>query len=158
VALAVLGVSAAPLVGCGGGAPGSLSEAAYVRRATDVCRESRRRIASALDSLGKGRRDLRAAGELASTELEEVVLPGFRSQYQELRELPIPAGDAHFLRLMQSKFAASLAHGEESLARLFRIKRSGYSEFAEATLMAREYGIDGCGSLGRSPRAVLAGF
>jgi hypothetical protein len=162
-ALLALSTLAACSAGCGesggnsagGNAGEPLTKAQYVRAATALCRRHRRQIAGELNQMGAGPPFSAVAVKGA---FDDVVLPGFRAEYEALRKLPIPPGDEHFLRLMQSKFEASLGHGEEDLARLFRIKRSDYSEFAEGTLMTHEYGIEGCGSPRRSARAVLAAF
>jgi hypothetical protein len=151
---------AVPLVaGCGdagegassasGDAEGLSPQARYVRRATEICRAERKAIAAELAGRQGGR---------TAEALREVVLPGFRRQYEGLRKLWPPRGDEDFLDLMLSKFSRSLENGEEELAGFFRVKLSGYSEFAEGTLMTEEYGIRGCGSQGRSPEAVYRAF
>ena len=121
----------------------------YAERATTICRKERRAIIARLTN---------SSGMPPAEAMEEVVLPGFRRQYEGLRKLWPPRGDEDFLDLMLSKFSRSLENGEEDLTRLFRVKLSSYSEFAEGTLMTDEYGIEGCGSLGRSPQAVYRGF
>ena len=156
LALSALTASSAGCGESGGGSTaGDIGEAPltkpqYARAATALCRRHRRQIVRELDRMGADPPMQRA--------FDDVVLPGFRAQYEGLRELSIPPGDEHFLHLMQSKFKASLGHGEEDLAKFFHIKPSDYSEFAEGTLMTREYGIKGCGSLARSPAALLAKF
>lgn len=152
VALAVLSA------GCGGGDGdetaaaaadgGSLTKSQYVQRATALCQAERRRISAELDAFD---------GSPAEA-MEEVILSGFRTQYEGLRKLTPPSGEEDFLDLMLSKLSISLEDGEEDLARFFRIKASAYSEFAEGSLMTEEFGIKGCGSLATSPRAVYASF
>lgn len=153
--LAVGLIAATSLGGCGGSegdatpAQGwgevGLSEAQYVKRATAVCRAHRREIAAELaeaDPIG------------AARAVEEIVLPGFRRQYEGLRRLWPPRGEEDFVDLMLSKFSRSIEDGEEEPTRFFRVKPSGYSEFGEGTLMTEELGIGGCGSQGRSPEDV----
>lgn len=153
--------------GCGGDDAGgetattdALTKAQYVKKATAICARHRDRIAGQLRAVSE---KLGEDGSLGRAEveeaMEEVILPGFRSEFEDLRELPAPRGDDEdFLLLMLFKLAASLENGEEDLARFFRIKLSAYSEFAEGTLMTNEYGIEGCGSLRRSPRAVVRAY
>lgn len=133
---------------------GSPTKAQYVKRATALCRAERLRIAGELE-------DFAAEGggdEVATRAMEEVILPGFRSQYEGLRKLTPPSGEEDFLDLMLSKLSRSLEDGEEDLTRFFRVKPSAYSEFAEGSLMTEEFGIKDCGSLATSPRAVYASF
>ncbi|HWM62394.1 MAG TPA: hypothetical protein VNP96_00210 [Solirubrobacterales bacterium] len=157
---------AALLTGCGGDDAGgestttdALTKAQYVERATALCARHRDRIAGELRAVSE---KLGQDGSLGRAEvekaMEDVILPGIRSEYEELRKLQPPRGDEDFLDLMLSKFSRSLENGEEDLARLFRIKLSAYSEFAEGTLMTNEYGIKGCGSLRRSPQAVVRAY
>jgi hypothetical protein len=157
---------AALSTGCGDGDGGeegatweSLTKAQYVREATALCASQRGRISRELAPVSEklGRGDAIGRAEVKEA-MEDVILPGFRSEYEELRELRPPRGDEDFLDLMISKFSASLANGEEDLVRFFRLKLSGYSEFAEGTLMTKEYGVEGCGSLRRSPRAVVRAY
>ena len=154
--LAAVAALTASAAGCGDEA---LTKAEYVKEATALCVKHRREISAELDSFAarRGQGDA-AGGRIAAEAMEEVILPGFRAQYRELRELPTPPGDEKFLNLMRSKFAASLKRAEERLATLFHVKPSAYSEFAEGTLMTHEYGIEGCGSLRRSPGAIYAAF
>ena len=167
----LLGVAtaAALATGCGGGGSDGEADPAdsvagsapaeYAKRATALCLDRRRQITADLDAFAE--RPDRNRG-LAEAEVrkavEDVILPGFRSQFEALRRLPPPRGDEDFLALMLFKFAVSLENGEERLARLFRVKLSSYSEFAEGTLMTEEYGVEGCGSLARSPEGVYTAF
>jgi hypothetical protein len=162
----VLACVALLAVGCGDGegddgspTAESLTEAQYVKRASAICAQHRAQIADGLAPISTKLRQGDALGKAEVSEaMEEVILPGFRSEYEELRRLPPPRGDEDFLDLMLSKFSKSLENGEEDLARFFRVKLSAYSEFAEGTLMTGEYGIEGCGSLRRSPRAVVRAY
>lgn len=155
------------LAGCGmdGDEGGSASEAAgvklesltkprYVQRATELCSDARERMSAGLESLPAGGAG-RVSADDAREAMEEVILPAFRLEYEGLRQLAPPRGDEAFLDLMLMKFSRSLQIAEDDLSRLFRVKGSGYSEFAEGSLMTREYGIEGCGSLARSPRAII---
>jgi hypothetical protein len=159
-------------IGCGGREDGDeaasqaagevvagLTPAQYVKRATALCATQRQQISDELDAFERmAGRSEETVEEIATEAMEEVILSGFRSQYEGLRKLPPPSGEEDFLDLMLSKFSRSLENGEEDLARFFRVKGSGYSEFAEGTLMTEEFGIKGCGSPGRSPQAVYATF
>jgi hypothetical protein len=166
LAAALIGAAALVLMlgGCGGAEEGDgttalkrPTEAGYAKEAQRLCVERRLRLSDELGALAKANGQ---AGPASKAEVEEafeqVILPGFRSQFEALRRLSPPHGDEDFLALMLFKFASSLENGEERLARLFRVKLSGYSEFAEGTLMTHEYGIKGCGSLGRSARGIYA--
>jgi len=154
------------LTGCGGDDAGgettttdALTKAQYVKRATAICASHRDLIAGELQAVSEklDQDDSLSKSEVEKA-MEDVILPGIRSEYEELRKLSPPRGDEDFLDLMLSKFSRSLENGEEDLARFFRIKLSAYSEFAEGTLMTNEYGIEGCGSLRRSPRAVVRAY
>jgi hypothetical protein len=155
--------------GCGGGAGGGddtaaepsqarLSKAGYVRAATALCARERQRMSAGLAAFRAKLEAGEPSQKLVGRALDEVVLPGFRVQYEGLRALIPPLEDADFIDLMLFKFSRSLENAEEGLNRFFRIKPSDYSEFAEGTLMTKEYGIRACGSLRRSPEAVLEDF
>lgn len=166
LAAALVGAAALALMlgGCGSGEEGETTavpkrptEVEYAKEAQRLCVQRRQRLSGELVALAKENGQTGPASKAEVGEaFEQVILPGFRSQFEALRRLTPPRGDEDFLALMLFKFATSLENGEERLARLFRVKLSGYSEFAEGTLMTHEYGIEGCGSLGRSPRAIYA--
>lgn len=170
--LAIIAVVAASVSGCGSGESGGddtaaasaspvqvrLTEAEYAKAATALCVRERQRMSAGLEPFRAGLEGGEPPPRIVRQALEEVVLPGFRAQYEGLRTLTPPLRDADFTDLMVYKFSRALENAEEDLDRFFRIKPSDYSEFAEGTLMTREYGIKGCGSLRRSPEAVLEGF
>lgn len=156
------------LVGCGDGeeSPDTAGKGAeaptkaqYVKRATTICEKHRAQIA---DELAPVTAKLRQGEAVSRAEVEatmnDVILPGFRSEYEELRRLRPPRGEEDFLDLLLSKLSRALENGEEDLARFFRVKLSAYSEFAEGSLMTQELGIKGCGSLRRSPRALVRAY
>jgi hypothetical protein len=159
---------AAPMAGCGGGeeSPATAGDGAegptkaqYVKRATAICEKHRAQIAGELAPIGARLRQGKAVDRAEIEEaMEGTILPAFRSEYEELRRLRPPRGEEDFLDLLLSKFSRALENGEESLARFFRIKLSAYSEFAEGSLMTQEFGIRGCGSPRRSPRAVVRAY
>jgi len=160
---------AALAIGCGGAGEGSstaataleqkrLTKAEYVKEATALCVREKAQIIAKLEPLLSKFEKGEGTPELASQAMEEVILPGFRVQYEDLRALVPPWKDADFLDLMLLKFSRSIEDGEEDLAKFFHIKPSTYSEFVEGTLMTREFGVKGCGSLRRSPEAVLEAF
>lgn len=168
--LACIAVIAVLASGCGGGEEGGdgtaaadpdrarLTESEYAKAATAICVRERQRMTAELEPiLAKLEAEQTPPGTVVQA-LEEVVLPGFRMQYEGLRALTPPLQDADFTDLMLYKFSRSLENGEEDLNHFFRIKPSAYSEFAEGTLMTREYGIRACGSLRRSPEALLEDF
>jgi hypothetical protein len=167
-ALAGAAIAAALVMGCGGGEVATssttahekkrLTKAEYVREATALCLKERQWISTQLEPLLVRFDEGDASPKLARQTVETVVLPGYRVQYEGLRALVPPWEDADFLDLMLLKLSRSIEDGENHLAKFFRIKPSDYSEFAEGSLMTREYGIKGCGSLRRSPEAVLEDF
>lgn len=168
VALAGAAMAAALTIGCGGGKEASspvaapeqrhLTKAEYVKEATALCVREKARITAKLEPLLSKFEKGEGTPELARQAMDEVVLPGFRVQYEGLRALVPPWKDADFLDLMLLKFSRSIEDGEEDLPKFFRIKPSTYSEFVEGTLMTREFGIKGCGSRRRSPEATLEDF
>jgi hypothetical protein len=135
-----------------------LTKPEYAKEATAICLRERQRMSSDLEPFLAKMKGAEASPEIVSQALEEVVFPGFRAQYEGLRALTPPLKDADFTDLMLYKFSRSLENGEEDLGHFFRIKPSAYSEFAEGTLMTKEYGIKACGSLRRSPAAILEDF
>lgn len=165
--LLVCALLAVAVAGCGGDDGGDEARAAdgdrvapeqWAREATAVCRRHRRQIAAGLDAFLADRGGDGGGGAVVAQAMQAVIIPGFWAQYEELRRLRPPRHDEDFLDLMLSKLSRSLESGEEELPRLFRVKPSGYSEFAEGTLMTEEYGVEGCGSLARSPAAVYRPF
>jgi hypothetical protein len=157
-------VLVALLTGCGGGEeenepPAHLTEAQYKKRTKAICTEHRAQITNELGALSrKFQRDEPVGKVEARKALTDVILPGVRTQYEEMRRLPPPRGDEDFLDLMLSTFSRSLENGEESLARFFYVKPSSYTEFGEGTVMAWEYGSIECGSFGRSLEAVVRNY
>jgi hypothetical protein len=149
------------LAGCGGDdeAPAGerkLTKAEYAREANALCQVDRERVRDEVESFMKGRDSAgRTSEEAAKKAIGEVVLDGFRSQYEGLRRLFPPRGDEDFLDLMLSTFSRSLEEGEEDVWKLFREEPSGYTEFGEGTVMAMEYGIRWCGSLNLSARGLV---
>lgn len=165
----VTGVALAALAaGCGGGEEspatagadgGGLSKAQYVRRASAICAKHRAQISDRLAALSEKIREGNALGGAEVEEaMEDAVLPGLRSEYEELRKLLPPRGDEDFLDLMLARLSASLENGEQDVERFFHLTASGYSQFGEGTLMTEEYGLDGCGSQARSAKAVVRAY
>src|SRR2546423_7290369 len=147
----VAGVAALALLvaGCGGGdeTVARLTPAEYAKKAEALCAKGRARMAGDLqaflarhDSVN-GKRSPAQTAELVA----EVVLPGLRSEVEELRSLPIPHGDGRHLELMLSKLARGLAEGEADPVGFFHANKSEFSEFSEGWIMAREYEVDECG-------------
>ena len=164
-ALLIVAATAAALPGCGGDDGSSTAaetvpatKAGFVKAASAVCTGEQQLIAEELKPFFAKIEAGEATPALERQAMEEVVLPGFRAQYEGLRRLTPPQEDADFVDWLLLKFSRSLENGEEDLAKFFHVKPSAYSEFAEGTLMTKEYGIKGCGSLRRSPPAVLEDF
>jgi hypothetical protein len=142
VALAIL------VAGCGGaGNLETLTKTEYEKVAEALCAKDRRQMSEDLQAfssqhhLAGGKRSDAQTREL----VEEVVLPGLRSEVEEIQDLPIPPGDAHHLKMMLGKLKRGLKEGEADPGGFFRANKSEFSEFSEGWIMAREYEVDQCG-------------
>ncbi len=146
VAVAALALVAA---GCGGGdgtevTTSDLSKAQFVKQADAVCKKGEEQIQEDFVAYAKKHKDLTKPTDSDYAELiDAVFVPNVNREVEELRDLGAPAGD-------EEQVEAMLVAREENVAAAEAEPKKLVSEsskvFAEASKLAKEYGLKTCGN------------
>lgn len=145
--LAVFGaLAAAFLSGCGGGddetiaTTASLTKAEFVKQADAICekynRQGEREFKAVVEKEGLGESPNRK--EVAES-IERVAVPILEGQIEDLRALPVPAGEEQKVELILERQEQSLEKVEEEP--LFRVSGNPYEELNKP---AADYGLVEC--------------
>jgi hypothetical protein len=140
--------AAVAVVGCGGdddGLPtGEVSKSEYILQADRICARGDRQINLAADQYFGEELGLRSNQRPTDQQIarfgEDEVIPGIQDQHDELVELEAPEEDAEELEEIYDTLQAEIDAAEEDPVTVAE------DAFAEASRLARDYGLEACGS------------
>jgi hypothetical protein len=115
-----------------------LSKADYVGQANAICQQGNEDIAQqAKEQFG----DSAPSGSDAENFIADVVVPNFEGQLEDLRALSPPKGDEETVAKVYDELESAIekVRDDPSLA-------VSSDPFTEATRLAHDYGLTGCGS------------
>ena len=146
VFVSVVGITAIA-TGCGGGGDSAPSptKAEFTRQASAICEKGVKDIQRGIEVLVKKR-----AGEnvgafskpLPDVAAEDVVLPNFETQVEDLRALGSPSGDEAEVTAILTTFEKAIKEGAEEPKGIFR---GGAVSLGKTNQMATKYGLKYCG-------------
>jgi hypothetical protein len=141
---------AALVAGCGSGGDDStvtVTKAQYTKKADAVCVKNSgaitQRFHAYVVKFEKENKKEPGTGQHVMI-AEKVLLPGFQTEAEELRELDAPAEDEEQITAMLDAFEKGIEEGEEN-PKPFVIK--GSPSFRRALDIATKYGLESCGHL-----------
>lgn len=127
-----------------GGAQLSTDE--FIAKGNQICLDTRDEIGEEIKALVQSKEDTSggAGVETAEEIAEDIVLPHFQTQNEELRELAVPAGDEAQVEAFLARFESEVADAEADPKVLLG---STVSPFLETRKLAIKYGLTKCGRL-----------
>jgi hypothetical protein len=150
IAIAVALAVAALLAGCGGGsgdssaAGGSISKAAFIKKADAVCQKGTERMQRAILSFLKQHKDVKRPNKAQSEELVgTAIVPSVETEIEELEALDVPDGDEDQVNAI----IGALEEGHETAEdNPEAVVASSDAVFGIFSRLAGEYGAEVCGS------------
>jgi hypothetical protein len=139
---------AAIVAGCGsdddGGSTVSLTKAEFTRQANAICKKGVEDIQKELEIFAKsGAVEQGASGTaLAAQVSEEIVIPNFKIQIEDLQELGVPKGDDGEVTAFLAEFEQGIEDAEADPKSTFRGDPTSFTKTSE---MAADYGLEFCG-------------
>lgn len=135
--------------GCGGSdstadAPKPILKTEFVVQANAICAKTGQELTKIGEDFSK-ENPLPEGQQLTKaqvSELSKLALPPIVRQFEELRDLGVPAGDEKQVNAFLSAGEAAIEKGERDPAAIYGANGGA---FAEANQLATDYGLDKCG-------------
>ena len=151
IAIAVaLTVAALVVTGCGGRsdssstATGSISKAAFIKKADAVCQKGTERMQRAILVFLKQHKDVQRPNKAQSEKLVgTAIVPSVKTELEELKALDAPEGDEERVDAIISALEEGLETAEDNPE---AVVASSDAVFGISGRLAGEYGAEVCGS------------
>jgi ABC-type glycerol-3-phosphate transport system substrate-binding protein len=146
----VAGIVAAALLvaGCGGGDSSSststISKAAFIKKADAVCERSNGRMGAAISNLLKEKNKRKPTKADYEEIVSDVLVPGLGKEIEEIRALGAPSGDEDTIDAIVKALEEGREVAEDNPQAV--IDSSSEAIFGIASRLAKEYGLQFCGS------------
>ncbi len=152
---ALIGVVAAVLLaGCGGGSDstavttGSLSKAAFIKKADAVCAKGTERLQKGFATyLRKNKKSIIALRHPSKADYEGLIggilIPNLEREIEEIRKLGAPNGDEERIEAIFTAWEEGIEVAENDPA---AVKHNSEAIFGVGSRLAKEYGLEVCGS------------
>lgn len=128
---------------------GSLTKAAFVERADEICRARSERVEAQFNVFLKRHADLGSSqaeqGAAATEVVETIYLPAGEEQIDQISSLGAPAGDEQLVISILKAIRKGMEEAEDHPLRFVRALSIDYKPFAEAERLASAYGFTDCG-------------
>jgi hypothetical protein len=141
---------ALPVAGCGGGGGGessngpTISKAAFVKKADAICKGSIERIEKSFVAYLRKSGGGIHPGKAAEEELVgKVLVPSVKREVKELRALGAPSGDEARVDAIVEALEEGVETAESDPK---AVTNSSEVVFGIASRLAKEYGLEACGS------------
>jgi hypothetical protein len=134
------------VAGCGsaGSSTASISKTEFIEKADAACKKGEEEIQKDFATFGKEHESIKKPSEADYAELIDDVLVGNAEQeVKEIRALGIPEGDEKPIEAMLEAREKSLEKAQDNPK---AVVRGGEDIFAEASKLAKEYGLRECGN------------
>jgi len=153
--IALIGaVAVALLSGCGGGGSdttvttGSLSKEAFVKKADAICTEGNERLQKGFATyLRKNKKSIIALRHPSKADYEGliggVLVPNLEREIKEIRALGAPDGDEQRIEAIFTAWEEGIEVSENDPE---AVKHSSEAIFGIGSRLAKEYGLEVCGS------------
>lgn len=145
-------VVALVVTGCGGGGDssssttttGSISKAAFIKKADAVCQKGTERMQQAILVFLKQHKDVKRPNKAQSEELVgTAIVPSVKTEIKSLKALEVPEGDEEHVDAIISALEEGLETAE---ANPEAVVASSDAVFGISGRLAGEYGAEVCGS------------
>jgi hypothetical protein len=143
-------VIALVVAGCGGSGDssntttGSISKAAFIKKADAVCQKGTERMQRAILVFLKQHKDVKRPNKAQSEELVgTAIVPSVKTEVKELKALDVPEGDEEHVDAIISALEEGLETAE---ANPEAVVASSDAVFGISGRLAGEYGAEVCGS------------
>ena len=136
---------AAIAAGCGGESTPSPTKAEFTKQASAICEKGVKDIQRGIEVLVRKRAGQNAGAfskPLPDAAAEDVVLPNFEEQVEDLRALGSPSGDEAEVTAILTTFEKAIKEGAEEPKGIFR---GGAASLGKTNQMATKYGLKYCG-------------
>jgi hypothetical protein len=134
---------AAPVAaGCGSDEKPTPSKAEFLRKGNAVCAAGNKQIEAEANKRFRGQQSRPSDAELRKF-ATEVLLPSIEKQVSQLRDLGAPKGDEAKVKAILDAAQQGVDKGKQDPLSLTRDKAD---PFARANSLARQYGLNVCGS------------
>jgi hypothetical protein len=152
--IALAAVVALALAGCGGGGDdttvttGSLSKAAFVKKADAICTKGTERLQKGFGAyLRKNKKSILALRHPSKADYEGliggVLIPNLEREIEEIRALGAPSGDEERVEAIFTALEEGIEVAENDPK---AVKHSSEAIFGVGSRLAKEYGLEVCGS------------